>query len=103
MGTDAQRERARKLAQQLIQVAGDVDEGLLLRAQQIVNRLKTPMAMVLERVPGDSVVEKCSKIGITRQAYYRWLKGEYRPNLRQSKRLAHLTGLKVDQIFWKDL
>jgi transcriptional regulator with XRE-family HTH domain len=103
MGTEAQRERALKLAERLIKVAPETDEGLLLRVRQIVERLGKPMDAILEKVPGDSVVEKCKRIGITRQAYYRWLRGEYRPNLKQSKRLASLTGLDLDEIYWKEV
>lgn len=96
--TDAQRERALKLAERLIELTPEDDESLLRRAMQIRDRLKTPMAAVLAKVPGDTLVEKCKKIGISRQAYYAWLKGEYRPNLRQSKRLANLTGYTADEI-----
>jgi len=102
MSTEAQRARALKLAERLIKVVPDFDEGMIMRVQQVVDRLKTPMAMVLEKVPGESVPEKCKKIGITRQNYYAWLKGMYRPNLKQSKRLAALTGLKVEDVYWKD-
>jgi len=98
MSTEAQRSRALKLAERLIEAAPDADAGLLVLAQQVVDRLKTPMSMVLEKVPGESVVEKCAKIGITRQNYYCWLKGEYRPNRRQAKRLAALTGIDVEAI-----
>jgi DNA-binding XRE family transcriptional regulator len=102
MGTDAQRERALKLAERLLEIApGNLDEGMLMRVQQIRDRLKTPMAQILEKVPGDSLSDRARRIGITRQCYYAWLRGEYRPNLRQSKRLANLTGLRVEEIFWK--
>jgi hypothetical protein len=104
MSTEAQRERALRLAHRLLEaIPEDIDEGVLLRTQQVIDRLTTPMAMVLEKVPGGSISEKCEKIGITRQNYYCWMKGQYRPNLDQSKRLARLTGLKVEQIYWKEL
>ena len=103
MGTEAQRTRALKLAERLVKAVPDADEGLLLRVQQVVDRLKTPMSVVLDAVQGDSVTEKCKRIGITRQNYYCWLKGEYRPNLKQSRRLAHITGLDVDEIYWKEV
>jgi hypothetical protein len=103
MATEAQRERALKLADRLIEAVSDWDEGVSLRAQQIRKRLKTPMKDILEKVPGGTVPEKCKKIGITRQAYYGWLKGGYRPDLKQSKRLASLTGFDVEDIFWKEV
>jgi DNA-binding XRE family transcriptional regulator len=95
---DAQRERAIKLAERLIALAPETDESVLRRAQQILDRLKTPMLAVLQKVPGGSVTEKAKKIGITRQAYYCWARGEYRPNLKQSKKLAALTGYSVGEI-----
>lgn len=96
--TDAQRERAIKLAERLLKLTPDAEEGLIRRAMQIRARLKTPMSMVLDKVPGETVTEKAEKIGITRQAYYGWLKGEYRPNGKQAKRLANLTGISVEDI-----
>lgn len=96
--TNAQRERALKLAERLLELTPEAEEGLIRRAMQIRDRLKTPMAMVLDKVPGDSITAKAAKIGITRQAYYGWLRGEYRPNLKQAKRLANLTGLSAEDI-----
>ena len=98
MSTNAQRERALKLAEKLLELTPEEEEGLHLRAQQLRDRLKTPMSMVLEKVPGETVTEKAAKIGITRQAYYAWFRGEYRPNSKQAKRLANLTGLNADDI-----
>lgn len=96
--TPAQRERALKLAERLLEITPEDDEGLLLRARQLRDRLKTPMEAVLAKVPGESVTEKCKRIGITRQNYYAWLKGEYRPNPRQSRKLAAITGFKAEDI-----
>lgn len=95
---DARRERALKLAERLIKLTPDEEEGLLRRALQIRDRLKTPMHAVLAAVQGDTVAEKCKRIGISRQAYYAWLKGEYRPNLKQARRLAYLTDFKFEDI-----
>ena len=97
--TAAQRERALKLAEKLIEIAPETEQGLIRRALQIRDRLKTPMDKVLAKVlPGSTVTMKCKSIGITRQAYYAWLKGEYRPNPKQAKRLAALTGYKFEDI-----
>lgn len=99
MATEAQqRERALKLAQRLLEVSPETDEELI---QRLVIRLKMPMAKVLAKVPGDTVPEKCKKIGITRQNYYAWLKGFYRPSLTQAKRLEALTGYDADAITGK--
>ena len=98
MTTDAQRERALKLAEKLLELTPETEEGLFRRALQLRDRLKTPMSMVLAKVPGETVTEKAQKIGITRQAYYAWFKGEYRPNAKQAKRLAGLTGFAAEDI-----
>jgi hypothetical protein len=74
------------------------DAGLRARALQLIDRMKLPMSSVLAKVPGDTVVEKADRIGITRQAYYLWLRGIARPNTKQSKRLAKLTGYKAIDI-----
>ena len=98
MSTEAQRERVLKLAEKLLGLIPDTEEGLIRRALQLRDRLKTPMTMVLAKVPGETVTEKAAKIGITRQAYYAWANGEYRPNAKQSKRLASLTGFPAEDI-----
>ena len=98
MSTNAQRDRALKLAEKLLELTSETEEGLFRRVSQLRDRLKTPMSMVLEKVPGETVTEKAAKIGITRQAYYAWRSGEYRPNAKQAKRLANLTGLNAEDI-----
>ena len=86
------------MAEKLLTLIPDTEEGLLRRAAQLRDRIKTPMTMVLEKVPGETVTEKAATIGITRQAYYAWQAGEYRPNKKQAKRLATLTGFAAEDI-----
>lgn len=86
-------ERALRLIEKVLQMtelAGD--RTLHRRAAQIRNRLKLPMSVVLAKVEGDSVREKCKRLGITRQAYEQWLHGVSRPSLKHARRLAQLTG-----------
>src|SRR5215467_7380721 len=94
---DPKRDKAVKLLDQLIKLK-PADGDFLAQAPMLRGRLTTPMAWVLEDVPGDTVVEKCAKIGITRQNYYGWLRGEYRPNEQQAKKLAQITGFNADDI-----
>lgn len=61
-------------------------------------RIGLPIDKVLDRIPGDTVTAKAKKIGITRQAYYGWLNGRTRPDAKQSRRLAQLTGLSAVNI-----
>jgi hypothetical protein len=99
MATEAaQRERALKLAERLAEIGPEADEALI---QRLINRLKMPMSKVLAKVPGDSIPEKCKRIGISRQNYYAWVKGLYRPSERQAKRLEALTGYAADRITGK--
>jgi len=73
----------------------DVVRAYLVAAR---DRMRFPMSAVLEKVPGETVLEKCAKIGITRQNYYGWLRDAYRPNAAQAKKLAQITGLDFDDI-----
>ena len=98
MGTNEQRQRVLRLAEKLLGLIPDTEEGLLVRAHELRDRLKTPRTMVLAKVPGETVTEKAAAIGITRQAYYAWQAGEYRPNKKQAKRLANLTGFAAEDI-----
>lgn len=57
-----------------------------------------PMDEILAAVPGETVMARAKACGISRQTYHYWLKGYYRPNSKQSHRLARLTGYDLDQI-----
>jgi transcriptional regulator with XRE-family HTH domain len=93
------KKRKKTVAQLVKQlVKASPDEGTRLRAMQIQDRLALPMSVVLKKVPGLTVAAKCSKIGVSRQAYYYWLRGMSRPNVTQSAQLAELTGLNADDI-----
>ena len=89
------REVARLVAR-LVKISPD--EGTRLRAKQIQDRLALPMSVVLGKVPGLTIAAKCAAIGVSRQAYYYWLRGMSRPNVTQSARIAKLTGLNADDI-----
>lgn len=89
-------DRAKKLVDSLVKLSDD--EGLKRRAFQILDRMKLPMRDVLIKVPGGTIVDRAKAIGISRQTYYSWARGDSRPNGRQSKRLAELTGLD-----WQDI
>ena len=78
--------------------AVEYDPDLLARVRQIRDRLKLPMEIVLQRVPGKSVYEKCANIGCARQTYYSWLYGQARPAAPIAKRLSELTGFSAAAI-----
>jgi ACT domain-containing protein len=56
-----------------------------------------PMHRVLDSVPGASVVEKTKTVGVSRNTWYRWYRGEVRPNSVQAKRIAALTGIQAEK------
>ena len=90
------RERALKLVEQLLKL--NPDRHLAKRAYQLRDRIKFPMSVVLEKVPGETVVQKAAACGVSRQAYYNWLSGRSRPNDTQSETLAKLTGIDAAMI-----
>ena len=57
-----------------------------------------PMSYVMSKVPGETIVEKMAKIGVSRQTYYYWMQGRSRPSQRQADRLAELTGIPAVDI-----
>lgn len=98
-----ERQRALRLVEQLIEMC-EGDDDLSGAARMLRDRLQLSMDEVLAKVPGPtSAVHRCKTIGISRQTYYNWLKGYVRPNVKQAKKLAELTGLSQDLIrgTWK--
>lgn len=60
--------------------------------------LRTPMADVLDRVPGANVDERCAALGISRQTYYVWRREVVRPSWRRAEDLERLTGIPAAAI-----
>jgi transcriptional regulator with XRE-family HTH domain len=97
----AKSERAAnvKLAGELMKAAkAGEDLGLTDLMAEVRARLNKPMADILRKVPGATVKARAERIGVSRQAYYDWLKGLYRPTGQQSKRLQRLTGIPAEVI-----
>ena len=57
-----------------------------------------PMREILALVPGEGTTTRAAVIGVSRQAYYRWLEGSARPNERTCRRIAKLTGVPAEEI-----
>jgi transcriptional regulator with XRE-family HTH domain len=91
------REDPLKLVERLIELVPD-DEDLAKRARHLGALIRWPMRSVLDKVPGSTVKERAGKLGISRQAYYGWINGTYRPNAKQAKRLEQLTGIAASDI-----
>ena len=90
------RAEALKLIKQLIKL--NPEGGVMAVAAQMHGMITLPMATVLDKVPGMSVVEQARLVGVSRQAWYAWKRGESRPNPQQAKRLEELTGFPADAI-----
>ena len=54
-----------------------------------------PMRLVLDKVEGESVVDRAKRVGVSRNTWYGWYRGEIRPNKRQAARLEQLTGISA--------
>lgn len=57
-----------------------------------------PMAYVLAKVPGETILEKSAAAGVSRQTYWYWMQGRSRPSRQQATKLAKLTGIPMMDI-----
>ena len=97
MRSVAQRtDEARRLIERLVQISPD--KGIADRAQKLLHHVKLPMSVVLDKVPGDTIIQKAAALKVTRQTIYYWLYGVTRPKERHAKRLAAITGFDVNEI-----
>jgi hypothetical protein len=92
----SKQERALELVERLIRMSSD--PKVRSRAMRMHSRIKLPMAQVLARVPGESVIDKAKVLGISRQTWYVWQSGATRPNLAKARQLERITGYTVAEI-----
>lgn len=91
------QKQALSLVQRIVDL--EPDQGTLGYALKMRERLRMPMSVVLEKLwPELPVTEKVQKLGITRQAYYGWLNGQFRPDKKMSRVLAKHTGFSAEEI-----
>lgn len=97
MRSEAQRQdQARRLVEKLVKISPDA--GLTARVLKMRARLALPMSVVLDRVPGGSVIAKAAACKVSRQTVYYWLNGTTRPSAKQAELLAKLTGFDAGAI-----
>jgi hypothetical protein len=85
--------------ERIIQAADDIELGALkLDLAAVVHKLRFPMADILARVPGDSLVAQAKAIGVSRQTMYVWKRETARPNAEQARTIAKLTGIPIAHI-----
>jgi transcriptional regulator with XRE-family HTH domain len=91
---------ALKFVENIIEL--EPDQGTLAYALKMRERLKLPMSVVLDRLekvwPDMSTSDRATKLGVSRQTYYGWSQGMFRPDIKLSKKLAHLTGFDAEEI-----
>lgn len=94
-----------KAAQTLEKVARKAhDQKLGLMARDLLMRSRgVSIQRILDKVPGKTVTAKCETLGVTRQAWYDWAKGLYRPTGKQAHTLAKVTGYSVKAIAGGDV
>lgn len=91
------QKKALALVEKIVEL--DPDTTTTAYALKMEARLRLPMSVVLERLwPDEIVANKVRRLGITRQAYYGWLSGHYRPDDKLAKELAKHTGFD-----WEDI
>jgi hypothetical protein len=98
--TAHRNEQALKLVERLIEHAPDA--GMRKRLMKLRGPLKVPIQAILDKVPGESVIQKAKAIGVTRQAIYGWLDGLCRPNPKQARKIAKITGFSVADVRGRD-
>ena len=91
---------ALKFVESIIEIGPD--QGTLSYALKMRERLRLPMSVVLSELdkkwPGLSTSDRAAKLGVSRQTYYGWQQGMFRPDLKLSKKLASLTGFDAEEI-----
>jgi hypothetical protein len=94
VGSDVEVRLAERLA-----TKGRLDDRGTRRAQRLLTHLAaTPMSVILEKVPGQSVTQKAQRLGVSRQTFYYWLAGVTRPNDIQARKIKRITGYEYETI-----
>jgi hypothetical protein len=89
-------DEARRLIERLVKISPDA--GITARAEKMLNRVKLPMSVVIDKIPGDTIIGKAAQVGVSRQTIYYWLHGLTRPGRKHAKLLASLTGFDANEI-----
>ena len=60
------------------------------------------MPEILAKLPGDSILDACLRLRVSRNTYYCWLRGDRRPNAAKALRLSQITGYSLEDILGYD-
>lgn len=92
------KQEALRLTERLLELV-DGDPLLSQSAKRLWDSLQLmPMERILAMVPGASLAARARHIGVTREAYYNWLRGRRRPDRSRAKRLSEITGVPATMI-----
>lgn len=89
-------DEARRLIERLVKISPDA--GVTARAQKMLHRVKLPMTLVVDKIPGNTIIEKAAQVKVSRQTIYFWITGQTRPGRKRAKLLAGLTGFDANEI-----
>lgn len=93
------REQLLRAAQRVVNISTHFDPLVAASAKKLLDRIMmTPMADILDKVPGETWVAKAKHIGVTRVTLHGWLTGRCRPYPQQAERLAEITGFPAAEI-----
>lgn len=56
-----------------------------------------PMRVVLGEIAGKNIAVKAKLVGVSRNTWYAWQRGEIRPNKKQADRISELIGVPADK------
>ena len=79
------------MSEVLAMVPDDYARGLLERFRASVALM--PMEVVLNKIPGETTVAKCRKLGVSQVTWWKWRTGKTRPTAKQAKLIAELSGV----------
>lgn len=93
----AVQDRTLKLLDRLIKASRD--PSLSRHAKKMrAKALLLPMSEILKKVPGQTLASKARFLGVSKETCHGWNKGAWRPNEKQARKLAKVTGINLTLI-----
>ena len=96
--TPQQVRRARRLIDDLERLDHKPKAYPILRELRAL--LEPPLSLreIFDRVPGGDIKTKAETVGITRQAYYKIVNGQVRPQDETVRLLSNMSGVPIEAI-----
>lgn len=96
--TGNQIRRARRLLDELERLGHKPKGYILIRELRGLLEPLPTMKEIFDRVPGADVEAKAAKVGISRAAYYKIIKGQHRPQDQTARLLSEMSGVPIETI-----